>query len=61
MKFGNNYLTFWHRPPGVKYSLTAQNALRKIKKRELVDGDGSVKVGYADKWLETRQDVSRML
>ena len=45
----------------MKYSLTAQNALGKIKKRELVDGDGSVKVGYADKWLETRQDVSRML
>ena len=33
----------------------------KNKERELVDGDGSVKVGYADKWLETRQDVSRML
>ena len=61
MNFGNDYLTFQHRPPGMKYSLTAQNALKNIKKRELVDGDGSVKVGYADKWLETRQDVSRML
>ena len=25
-----------------------------------MDGDGSVEVGYADKWLETRQEVSRM-
>ena len=25
-----------------------------------MDGDGLIKVDYADKWLETRQDVSRM-
>jgi type 2A phosphatase activator TIP41 len=61
MIFGNNYLTLEHRPSGVKYSFTAQKALQNVKKGELVDGDGAVKVGYADKWLETRQDVSRML
>ena len=60
MIFGNNYLTLEHRPSGVKYSFTAQNALQNVKKGELGDGDGAVKVRYADKWLETRQDVSRM-
>lgn len=61
MIFGNNYLTLEHRSTGMKYSFTAQESLKNVKKGELVDGDGSVKVGYADKWLETRQDVSRML
>ena len=61
MIFGNNYLTLEHRPSGLKYSFTAQNALQNVKRGELVDGDGAVKVGYADKWLETRQDVSRLL
>ena len=61
MIFGNNYLTLEHRPSGVKYSFTAQSSLQNVKKGELVDGDGAVKVVYADKWLETRQDVSVML
>jgi type 2A phosphatase activator TIP41 len=61
MIFGNNFLTLEHRPSGVKYSFTAQKGLQNVKKGDLVDGDGAVKVGYADKWLETRQDVSRML
>ena len=61
MTFGNNYLKLEHRPSGVKYSFTAQEFLQNVNKGELVDGDGSVEVGYADKWLETRQEVSRML
>ena len=61
MTFGNNYLKLEHRPSGVKYSFTAQESLQNVKKGELVDGDSSVEVGYADKWLETRQEVSRML
>ena len=42
-------------------SITAQESLQNVKKGELVDGDGLVKVVYADKWLETRRVVSRML
>ena len=61
MIFGNNYLTLEHRPSGVIYSFTAQKALQDVKKGELAEGDGAVKVGYADKWLQSRQDVSPML
>ncbi|KAF8806313.1 TIP41-domain-containing protein [Phlegmacium glaucopus] len=56
MIFGNNYLTLEHRPSGVNYSFTAQKALKGVKKGELVEGDGAVKVGYADKWLQSRTD-----
>ena len=61
MIFGNNYLTLEHRPSGLKYSFTAHKALQDVKKGELSEGDGAVKVGYADKWLQSRQDVSRMI
>lgn len=61
MIFGNNYLKLEHRPSGVNYSFTAQQALQGVKKGELVEGDGAVKVGYADKWLQSRQGISRML
>lgn len=39
---------------GWKYMWTTDAALRGVKNGELVDGDGGVKVGYADKWLQSR-------
>ncbi|CAA7260129.1 unnamed protein product [Cyclocybe aegerita] len=55
MTFGNNYLTLEHRPSGFSYSFTTPGALNDVKKGELGEGDGGVKVGYADKWLQSRQ------
>jgi type 2A phosphatase activator TIP41 len=55
MTFGNNYLTLEHRPSQLKYSFDTADALRCVKKGELGEGDGGVKVGYADKWLKSRQ------
>jgi len=60
MIFGNNYLTIEHRPSGVKYSFVAQKALQDVKRGQLVEGDGVVKVGYADKWLQSRTDPSSL-
>ena len=54
MTFGNNFLTLEHRPSGWKYSFTTQAALETVKNGELENGDGGVKVGHADKWLESR-------
>ena len=54
MTFGNNVLTLEHKPSGWKYAFTTPGALGEIKNGELGDGDGGVKVGYADKWLESR-------
>lgn len=54
MTFGKNFLSLEHRPSGWKYSFTAKEALRAVKKGELGDGDGGVKVGYADAWLRSR-------
>ncbi|PBL02884.1 type 2A phosphatase activator TIP41 [Armillaria gallica] len=61
MTFGNNILTLEHRPSGWKYSFTAADALRLVKKGELEDGDGGVKVDYADAWLKSRTDPSSNL
>ncbi|PPQ79507.1 hypothetical protein CVT25_003388 [Psilocybe cyanescens] len=49
MTFGNNHLTLEHRPSGFKYSFTTPKALEAVKKGVLGEGDGGVKVGYADK------------
>lgn len=54
MIFGNNSLTIEHQPSGWKYSFTARDALAAVKNGELEDGDGGVKVGYADAWLKSR-------
>jgi len=54
MTFGGNLLTLEHRPSRWKYSFTARAALKAVKKGELQEGDGVVKVGYADKWMESR-------
>jgi len=61
MTFGNNYLTLEHRPSGIKYSFTTPKALKGVKKGELVEGDGGVKVGHAEKWMQSRTDSSSSL
>ncbi|KAF5321921.1 hypothetical protein D9619_000569 [Psilocybe cf. subviscida] len=45
MTFGNNYLTLEHRPSQLRYSFDTADALRCVKKGELGEGDGGVKVG----------------
>ncbi|KAF9006653.1 type 2A phosphatase activator TIP41 [Cyathus striatus] len=55
MTFGSNFLTLEHQPSGWKYFFTTEAALKGVKKGELEEGDGGVKVGYADKWLQSRQ------
>jgi type 2A phosphatase activator TIP41 len=58
MTFGNNYLTLEHRPSGIKYAFTTPEALKGVKGGELSEGDGGVKVGYAEKWMQSRHDIS---
>lgn len=54
MTFGNNYLTLEHRGSGWKYAFCTGDALGGVKNGELKEGDGGVKVGYADAWLKSR-------
>ncbi|KAF8655341.1 hypothetical protein AX16_003114 [Volvariella volvacea WC 439] len=54
MTFGNNHLVLHHRPSGFMYTFRTEDALRYVKKGELEDGDGGVKVEYAEKWLQSR-------
>ncbi|KAK7470323.1 Tap42 interacting protein [Stygiomarasmius scandens] len=61
MTFGSNYLTLEHRPSGWKYTFNTKEALRGVKNGELEDGDGGVKVGYADAWLKSRTGPSSTL
>ncbi|KAG6373808.1 TIP41-like family-domain-containing protein [Boletus reticuloceps] len=56
MTFGNNYLSLEHRPSGWKLVLDTKGALSAVKGGELEEGDGGVKVGYADAWLRSRTD-----
>jgi type 2A phosphatase activator TIP41 len=56
MTFGRNSLKLEHRPSNWRYSFTTRGALAAVKVGELGDGDGGVKVGYAEKWLKSRQD-----
>jgi len=56
MTFGNNILELEHKPSGWKYEFTALDALKEVKCGPLEDGDGGVKVGYADAWLKSRTD-----
>lgn len=55
MTFGSNYLALEHRPSGFKYAFSASEALKCVKKGELAPGDGGVKVGHAEKWMQSRQ------
>ncbi|GLB34132.1 putative type 2A phosphatase activator TIP41 [Lyophyllum shimeji] len=61
MTFGSNVLTLEHRASGWKYTFSTDAALRAVKNGELEEGDGGVKVGYADKWLESRTGPSSTL
>ena len=54
MTFGNNYLALEHRSSGWKYAFCTGDALADVKNGEMGDGDGGVKVGYADAWLKSR-------
>ena len=54
MTFGSNFLTLQHLPSTWAYIFTAEHALRAVKNGELEEGDGGVKVGYADAWLKSR-------
>ncbi|KAK2466009.1 hypothetical protein APHAL10511_001650 [Amanita phalloides] len=61
MTFGSNYLTLHHHPTSWKYTFDIKGALGSVKKGELGPGDGGVKVGHADKWLQSRTDPSSLL
>lgn len=54
MTFGSNALELEHKPSGWKYAFHTEDALRAVKNGELGEGDGGVKVGYADEWLKSR-------
>lgn len=54
MTFGNNTLELEHKRSGWKYAFGTADALRGVKNGELADGDGGVKVGYAEAWLKSR-------
>jgi type 2A phosphatase activator TIP41 len=54
MTFGNNYLTLEHHASGWEYAFCTRDALAGVKNGELGEGDGGVKVGYADAWLKSR-------
>ena len=54
MTFGNNVLTLKHKCTGWKYAFSTEQALHGVKNGELEEGDGGVKVGYADAWLRSR-------
>ena len=54
MTFGNNILELEHKPSGWKYEFSATRALKGVKNGPLGEGDGGVKVGYAEAWLKSR-------
>ncbi|KAI0832681.1 type 2A phosphatase activator TIP41 [Trametes gibbosa] len=58
MTFGNNSLELEHRASGWKYAFTTEEALKGVRNGELQEGDGGVKVGYADAWLKSRTGSS---
>ncbi|KAF9236236.1 TIP41-like family-domain-containing protein [Melanogaster broomeanus] len=61
MTFGNNYLALEHRSSGWKMMFDTKGALLGVKGGELEEGDGGVKVGYADAWLKSRTDPGTSL
>ncbi|TCD69234.1 hypothetical protein EIP91_008337 [Steccherinum ochraceum] len=58
MTFGNNSLELVHKASGWKYSFETEDALKGVKNGQLEDGDGGVKVDYADAWLSSRTGAS---
>ncbi len=55
MTFGRNFLKLEHHPDAWIYTFSTEGALKAVKVGELEDGDGGVKVGYAEKWLQSRR------
>ncbi|KAI0340891.1 type 2A phosphatase activator TIP41 [Trametopsis cervina] len=58
MTFGSNTLELEHRASGWKYQFNTEGALKAVKNGELSEGDGGVKVGYADAWMKSRTGAS---
>jgi type 2A phosphatase activator TIP41 len=56
MTFANNLLELGHHRSGWKYVFDTAHALAWVKNGALEEGDGGVKVGYADAWLKSRYD-----
>lgn len=54
MTFGNNVLELEHKLSGWKCEFNAARALKGVKNGLLEEGDGGVKVGYAEAWLKSR-------
>ena len=54
MTFGNNALELEHKASGWRYQFSTEDALRGVKNGELGEGDGGVKVGYAEAWMQSR-------
>ena len=56
MTFGNNALRLRYKKGEREwvYQLDTVEALKLVKNGELGEGDGGVKVGYADAWLKSR-------
>ncbi|KAH7887386.1 TIP41-like family-domain-containing protein [Phlebopus sp. FC_14] len=61
MTFGNNFLSLEHQSSGWKLVFDTKGALMGVKGGELEEGDGGVKVGYADAWLKSRTDPGTTL
>ncbi|KAJ7682356.1 type 2A phosphatase activator TIP41 [Mycena polygramma] len=61
MTFGSNYLSLAHAPSKWRYDFATPEALRGVKNGALGDGDGGVKVGYADAWLKSRTATTSSL
>ncbi|EKM59740.1 uncharacterized protein PHACADRAFT_170338 [Phanerochaete carnosa HHB-10118-sp] len=61
MTFGNNMLELEHKRTGWRYAFGTADALRGVKNGELAEGDGGVKVGYAEAWLKSRTGDSSQL
>lgn len=60
MTFGNNSLVLKHSASGWEYRFDTHEALKCVKNGELGEGDGGVKVGYADAWLKSRYAVAHL-
>ncbi|KAJ8473674.1 hypothetical protein ONZ51_g7711 [Trametes cubensis] len=58
MTFGSNSLELEHKDSGWKYAFTTEEALKGVRNGELQEGDGGVKVGYADAWIKSRTGAS---
>ena len=54
MTFGSNALSISHEPSGWYLTFDTPHALKGVKNGPLQDGDGGVRVGYADAWLKSR-------